>query len=408
MTNPNSNLNTNLNSEKKLTNAVLTEDEPYKNQLYFTISFLTPKQVSPIEHLDIYGFKVLGCHATYVDASEFSSKVEEENPKFDVYIGEVGKIHPWDDQSKVDNVEYKNKKLNDMDRAYRESQGKVKLIKKQMENERNSQIESNNEDGRKLTLMNRLRNKLKEKGIITDNELKDIANTTTPVKTHRKDVAEAIERMNKEMILVKDTDYLEESDPGPYLYGCVTFYSNKNYVNLNQFSFKIRGFSTDYDGIIKRTNKLKTKYPLDTIYVFQVGKWSPYCETDDTPELQLIKLNYGVKMYIDYFEKSKEDYNKRKELLKATANKNNKKLRKAKNLVSDKSNDKPDQSDKPERPDLSDQTDQIQNQDQNSMTIDMPKPIFDNIGTADESTLSKLMEIEKIYEEMKKKQTENA
>jgi hypothetical protein len=42
------------------------------------------------------------------------------------------------------------------------------------------------------------------------------------------------------------------------------------------------------------------------------------------------------------------------------------------------------------------------------MTIDMPKPIFDNIGTADESTLSKLMEIEKIYEEMKKKQTENA
>jgi hypothetical protein len=389
-----------MNSEKKLTEYTINDDEPYKNQLYFTMSFLTPKYVDPIKHLDVSGFKVLGCHPTYEDASSFSSKVEEDNPKFDVYIGEIGKRFPWDDQSKVENVEYKNKKLNDMDRAYRESQGKVKLIKKQIENERGTD-EVDPKDARKATIMDRLRTKLKDKGIITENELRPVEKNA--VKVNRKEVQDAMDRMATEMMAAKDEDFLDENEVGAYRFGCATFYSNKYIVNLDEFSFKIRGFAVDYEGIIKRTNKLKAKYPNDKIFIFEVGKWTPYTDSEDTPEMQLIKLNYGVKMYVDYFEKSKDDYNKRKELLKATAKKTNKRLKKARAAGVDTSatGEAPQALDMPE-PEI----EIVAEQPIASEEIKVPKTIFENIGDADELTLKKMTEIEKIYEQLKKQKSE--
>jgi len=106
----------------------LLEDDVINSQKYCCISFLSPEGVS---ESNIRGVKVRGCYATYEEAckrAEFLQKVDKD---FNIYVGEVGKWMPWDDQEKVEDNVYREQELNNLMKNYKENQEKMKEIEEQ-------------------------------------------------------------------------------------------------------------------------------------------------------------------------------------------------------------------------------------------------------------------------------------
>jgi hypothetical protein len=110
----------------------LDEDPVISNQLFACISIFTPNSIKTPEgevikqENNVRAFKIRGVYSS----SEKAEKRCEEIRKFDryhnVFVGEVGKWLPWDDDaSNAEEAVYAEPKLNDMMKAYKESQQKA-------------------------------------------------------------------------------------------------------------------------------------------------------------------------------------------------------------------------------------------------------------------------------------------
>lgn len=108
----------------------LNEDEPIIGQLWACISFLSPEG---IKNCSIRGLKVRGIYGTKPEADNRAKELQEIDPDFHVFVGEVGKWLPWDpDPSDVKDQVYQEKELNDLMKGYKDSLAKSK----RMHNER--------------------------------------------------------------------------------------------------------------------------------------------------------------------------------------------------------------------------------------------------------------------------------
>lgn len=119
----------------KVTNLVedyLDEDPVISNQLFACISIFTPNSIKTPEgdvinqEHKVRAFKIRGVYSS----SEKAEKRCEEIRKFDryhhVFVGEVGKWLPWDDDaSNAEDAVYAEPKLNEMMKAYKDSQQKA-------------------------------------------------------------------------------------------------------------------------------------------------------------------------------------------------------------------------------------------------------------------------------------------
>jgi hypothetical protein len=110
----------------------LDEDPVISNQLFACISIFTPNSIKTPEgevikqENNVRAFKIRGVYSS----SEKAEKRCEEIRKFDryhnVFVGEVGKWLPWDDDaSNAEEAVYAEPKLNDMMKAYKDSQQKA-------------------------------------------------------------------------------------------------------------------------------------------------------------------------------------------------------------------------------------------------------------------------------------------
>ena len=110
----------------------LDEDPVISNQIFACISIFTPNSIKTPEgevikqENNVRAFKIRGVYSS----SEKAEKRCEEIRKFDryhnVFVGEVGKWLPWDDDaSNAEDAVYAEPKLNDMMKAYKESQQKA-------------------------------------------------------------------------------------------------------------------------------------------------------------------------------------------------------------------------------------------------------------------------------------------
>jgi hypothetical protein len=110
----------------------LDEDPVISNQLFACISIFTPNSIKTPEgevikqENNVRAFKIRGVYSS----SEKAEKRCEEIRKFDryhnVFVGEVGKWLPWDDDAaNAEEAVYAEPKLNDMMKAYKESQQKA-------------------------------------------------------------------------------------------------------------------------------------------------------------------------------------------------------------------------------------------------------------------------------------------
>ena len=110
----------------------LDEDPTLQSQQWACISILTPTSIKDPEGNVIEsgftarGFKIRGVYATEEQAKKRCEDIRKFDKYHNVFIGPVGKWLPWDDDSsKVEESVYAEPKLNDMMKAYKDSQEKA-------------------------------------------------------------------------------------------------------------------------------------------------------------------------------------------------------------------------------------------------------------------------------------------
>lgn len=120
----------------------LKEDDP-TDQKYYCISFLTSDQLEKENNLEIRGFKVRGMYNSEEEAKERCKNLYNVESTINTYVGNIGHWVAWEDNSdNAEDFEYANNDLNNLMKAHKENQEKVKMF-----NATESQVlENKNED----------------------------------------------------------------------------------------------------------------------------------------------------------------------------------------------------------------------------------------------------------------------
>jgi hypothetical protein len=110
----------------------LDEDPIITNQLFACISVFTPNSIKSPEGevVDtghkVRAFKIRGVYASYEKAQKRCEEIKKFDKYHHVFVGEIGKWLPWDDDaSNAEEAVYAEPKLNEMMKAYKDSQSKA-------------------------------------------------------------------------------------------------------------------------------------------------------------------------------------------------------------------------------------------------------------------------------------------
>ena len=97
----------------------LSEDNMITNQQWVCISFLSPEG---IKNCSVRGVKIRGSYPTRELANERAKELQETDPDFHVFVGEVGKWLAWDpDVNSVEENVHANEELNKLAHAYKDN-----------------------------------------------------------------------------------------------------------------------------------------------------------------------------------------------------------------------------------------------------------------------------------------------
>jgi hypothetical protein len=141
----------------------LTEDPILSEQKFMCISFLKPSSIEDKyrnKDLTVCGVKVRGCYSTYEEAKQRADFLQKCDSYHNIYIGEVGKWCPFeDDPEKAKDSEYMNKDLNKLMKTYANQQAEAKefheirkqdMVKKAIEDtDKKKKEQSENSDKKK-------------------------------------------------------------------------------------------------------------------------------------------------------------------------------------------------------------------------------------------------------------------
>jgi hypothetical protein len=108
----------------------LTEDPQLSEQKYMCISFLKPSSIAEKNRpkdVTICGVKIRGSYASYEEAKARADYLQKCDQYHNIYIGEVGKWCPFEDNpEKAKDSEYMNKDLNKLMKSYWNQQTEAK------------------------------------------------------------------------------------------------------------------------------------------------------------------------------------------------------------------------------------------------------------------------------------------
>lgn len=166
----------------------LTEDPALPGQLFVCVSFLSPEG---IRNCNIRGLKVRGVFATKEEADDHAKKLQEIDPDFHVFVGEVGKWLAWDpdpnDPNYVKDQDYYEKELQELMKGYKEQLQNSKKMQRQVQEDKLKQVleqENSKENKIKDRLRKKLREKQKKQQTPTENNVNTNANTNANTNTN--------------------------------------------------------------------------------------------------------------------------------------------------------------------------------------------------------------------------------
>ena len=168
------------------------------------MSFLSPEG---IKNCSLRALKIRGVYANREDADARAKELQEIDPYFHVFVGELGKWLPWDpDPNSVQDQEYQNKELNDLMKGYKDNLEKAK----KMQNERKQDMirkaaqeeqEPTKTNGRSNKTKQRLQKKLaamKQQKKVDDLVSKQLDETEAKPKTTKEKELDEYESVIKE------------------------------------------------------------------------------------------------------------------------------------------------------------------------------------------------------------------
>jgi len=176
----------------------LIEDPIINNQRYVCLSFLKPSNIDEEnrdKNLTVSGVKIGGSYETYEDAKKRAEFLQKHNKYHNIYIGEVGKWCPFEDNpDKAKDCEYMNKDLNKLMKTYLDQQEKAKeyhetrkqdMVKKAVESSENQKkLNKINEDKEENESGNKKKNKLNKIQKKLETEKKDLEYDKNEVTTN--------------------------------------------------------------------------------------------------------------------------------------------------------------------------------------------------------------------------------
>lgn len=146
----------------------LTEDRPIGNQRFVLMSFLSndfindyeddtdevklqkSKKREKLKNLTTKGIKIRGCFETYEEAVERAEYLKVADPYHNIYIGEIGKWLPFEDNpDKAKDVTYSNEQLNKLMKEYNKEQEKGNKAWEARKNQMVREAVTNNENNKK-------------------------------------------------------------------------------------------------------------------------------------------------------------------------------------------------------------------------------------------------------------------
>jgi len=142
--------------------------KPFK-QLWCCISFVSPETLT---NCNFRAIKVRGVYATKEEAEKRAQFLQDIDPQFNIFVGEVGKWLGWDpDPNSIEDQHYKEKKLQELMKKYKKNRDKAKVMEEERKREMlEESIRS--EANKPKTRREKLRDKLEKRKL--DNKLKDI------------------------------------------------------------------------------------------------------------------------------------------------------------------------------------------------------------------------------------------
>jgi DNA repair exonuclease SbcCD ATPase subunit len=145
-------------SENKIDH--LKEDPPIQGQAFCCISFLSPERIT---NSKIRGLKIRGVYSSEEAAKKRAKELQEVDPHFDVYVGEVGKWLPWNpDPNSIEDHQYAEQELQDLAEGYKDNRRKAKRHHEERIDESKNRAMAE-EKSKKQKQIERLQRKLREK-----------------------------------------------------------------------------------------------------------------------------------------------------------------------------------------------------------------------------------------------------
>ncbi len=116
----------------------LDEDPIIQNQTWVCISFMSPET---IKNTSLRAVKVRGVYATQEEAKNRAKELQELDPAFNIYVGEVGKWLDWDpDPNTIQDQNYREKELQKLFEERKKSELKAQKLERERKQE---MLESN-------------------------------------------------------------------------------------------------------------------------------------------------------------------------------------------------------------------------------------------------------------------------
>jgi hypothetical protein len=210
----------------------LTEDPVISDQLFVCVSFLKPSSIAEKyrpNDLSVCGFKVRGSYGSYDEAKARADFLNKCDPYHNVYVAEVGKWCPFeDDPEKAKDNEYMNKDLNKLMKNYWKQQSDAKeyhelrkqdMIKKALEdvnkrkeeNTTNADADEQSEaehtktakkkkSKTKTAKLEEMKSELETGKTDLDNEKKEVDENINTLRRLEEELAEKIKEMEQEQL----------------------------------------------------------------------------------------------------------------------------------------------------------------------------------------------------------------
>lgn len=168
----------------------LTEDKNVPSgQKYVCVSFLSPEGV---RNCTIRGLKIRGVFGDEQSARKFAEDLQKEDPLFHIFVGEMGKWLPWDqDPNTVKDQNYAEEELQKLMKAKVANSEKAKVAEKQRREEIKQKSIADLRKHKKESVRDRLRRTLDEKAASKDLEkTKPVSGNVDPVLQEKERVAQ--------------------------------------------------------------------------------------------------------------------------------------------------------------------------------------------------------------------------